>query len=210
MHYEFLGRSGLRVSRLCLGTYNFGTVTDEDEAHRMMDVALEAGINFFDTANHYPDFVNCGRTEEVIGRWLVQGGGRRERIVLATKVYQPMKDALDGPNDEPGLSKYKIRRHLEGSLRRLQTDHVELYQMHHIDRRTTWEETWEAFATLVAQGKIDYVGSSNFPGWRSPLPKLRRANDIFSAWPPNSTNTICSAGCPNWRFCPQHRRSASA
>ncbi len=169
MHYEFLGRSGLRVSRLCLGTYNFGTVTAEDEAHRMMDVALEAGINFFDTANHYPDFVNCGRTEEIIGRWLVQGGGRRERIVLATKVYQPMKDPLDGPNDEPGLSKYKIRRHLEGSLRRLQTDHVELYQMHHIDRRATWEETWEAFATLVAQGKIDYVGSSNFPGWQLAL-----------------------------------------
>ena len=134
-----------------------------------MDVALDAGVNFFDTANHYPDFVNCGRTEEIIGRWLVQGGSRRERIVLATKVYQPMKDMLDGPNDEPGLSKYKIRRHLEGSLRRLQTDRVELYQMHHIDRRTTWEETWEVFATLVAQGKIDYVGSSNFPGWQLAL-----------------------------------------
>ena len=169
MHYGFLGRSGLRVSRLCLGTYNFGTVTAEAEAYRIMDVALDAGINFFDTANHYPDFVNCGRTEEIIGRWLAQGGGRRERLVLATKVYQPMKDPLAGPNDEPGLSKYKIRHHLEGSLRRLQTDRVELYQMHHIDRRTTWDETWEAFATLAAQGKIDYVGSSNFPGWQLAL-----------------------------------------
>ena len=169
MQYGFLGRSGLRVSRLCLGTYNFGTVTDEAEAFRIMDAALEAGINFFDTANHYPDFVQCGKTEEIIGRWLAQGGGRRERIVLATKVYQPMKNPLDGPNDDPGLSKYKIRRHLEGSLRRLQTDHVELYQMHHIDRRTTWAETWEAFETLAAQGKIDYVGSSNFPAWQLAL-----------------------------------------
>lgn len=169
MQYGFLGRSGLRVSRFALGTYNFGTVTAEAEAHRIMDAALEAGINFFDTANHYPDFVQCGKTEEIIGRWLAQGGGRRERVVLATKVYQPMMNAQDGPNDAPGLSKFKIRRHLEGSLRRLQTDRVELYQMHHIDRRTTWEETWEAFETLAVQGKIDYVGSSNFPGWQLAL-----------------------------------------
>jgi len=165
MKFSYLGRSGLRVSRLCLGTYNFGTHTDEAEAGRIMDAAVDAGINFFDTANHYPDFVNCGRTEEFIGRWFAQGGGRREKVVLASKVSQPMKDPLDGPNDEPGLSLYKIRRHLEGSLRRLRTDHLELYQMHHIDWRTTWDEIWEAFASLVRQGKVDYVGSSNFAGW---------------------------------------------
>ncbi len=164
MEYVYLGRSGMRVSRLCLGTYNFGTVTDEREAFRIMDAALEAGINFFDTANHYPDFVNCGRTEEFIGRWFAQGE-RRDRVVLATKVYQPMRNPADGPNDEPGLSKYIIRRHAEGSLSRLQTDHIELYQMHHIDRRAQWAEVWEALDILVAQGKIDYVGSSNFPGW---------------------------------------------
>jgi len=165
MEYTRLGRSGLKVSRLCLGTVNFGMVTSEKEAFRIMDAALNAGINFFDTANHYPDLVNCGRTEEFIGRWFAQGGGRREKVVLATKVSQPMRDPLDGPNDEPGLSKYIIRRHVEGSLRRLQTGHIELYQMHHVDRDALWEEIWEAFEVLVSQGKIGYVGSSNFPGW---------------------------------------------
>lgn len=165
MKYTYLGRSGLKVSSLCLGTYNFGTKTEEKEAFSIMDAALEAGINFFDTANHYPDFVNCGLTESFIGRWLAQGNNRRERVILATKVYQPMMDPVDGPNNEGGLSKYKIMRHVEGSLKRLQTDHIELYQMHHIDRRTPWEEIWEAFELLSIQGKICYVGSSNFPGW---------------------------------------------
>lgn len=166
MNYTHLGRSGLHISRLSLGTWNFGTKTDEKEAYRIMDTALDLGINLFDSANHYPDFVNCGLTEEIVGRWFVQGDNRRERVAMATKVYQPMKDPLDGPNDAPGLSKYKIQRHIEGSLRRLQTDHVELYQMHHIDRRTSWEETWEAFELLSAQGKICYAGSSNFPAWQ--------------------------------------------
>jgi len=165
VNYTHLGRSGLWVSRLCLGTWNFGSCTDEQEAFRIMDAALDAGINFFDTANHYPDFVNCGRSEEIIGRWFAQGGGRREKVVMATKVYQPMMDPNDGPNNEGGLSKYKIRRHLEGSLRRLQADHVDLYQMHHIDRRAGWDETWEAFDVLSHQGKIGYVGSSNFAAW---------------------------------------------
>lgn len=165
MKYTYLGRSGLKVSSLCLGTYNFGTKTDEEEAFAIMDAAVDAGINFFDTANHYPDFVNCGLTESIIGRWLAQGNNRRERIILATKVYQPMMDPADGPNNEGGLSKYKIMRHVEESLKRLQTDHIELYQMHHIDRRTSWEEIWEAFDILSTQGKISYVGSSNFPGW---------------------------------------------
>lgn len=165
MDYTFLGRSGMKVSRVCLGTWNFGSVTDEAEAFRIMDTALDAGINFFDTANHYPDFVNCGLSESIIGRWFAQGGGRREKVVLATKVYQPMMDPLDGPNNDGGMSKYKLNRHIAGSLRRLGTEHIELYQMHHIDHRTSWDEIWEGFEVLVNQGKIDYVGSSNFAGW---------------------------------------------
>jgi aryl-alcohol dehydrogenase-like predicted oxidoreductase len=165
MEYTFLGRSGLRVSRLCLGTMNFGVDTDEKTSFRVMDEALDAGINFFDTANVYGWGDNSGLTETIIGKWFAQGGNRRERVVLATKVYEKINRAVDGPNDDPGLSLYKIRRHLEGSLSRLQTDHVELYKMHHIDRRTPWEELWEAFETVVRQGKVDYIGSSNFAGW---------------------------------------------
>ena len=165
MNYTTLGRTGLKVSRLCLGTMNFGVGTEEKDAFAIMDAALDAGINFFDTANVYGWGENAGRTEEIIGRWFAQGGSRRERTVLATKVYGSMHDKTDGPNDGPGLSAYKIRRHLEGSLRRLQTDHVELYQMHHVDRGASWEELWGSFQTLSQQGKIGYVGSSNFAGW---------------------------------------------
>jgi aryl-alcohol dehydrogenase-like predicted oxidoreductase len=159
-----LGRSGLRVSRLCLGTMNFGVDTEEKEAFRIMDAALDAGINFIDTANGYGG-PNSGLTEEIIGRWFKQGGGRRERTVLATKVYGQMNDSLDGPNQEAGLSSYKIRRHLEGSLRRLGTDHVDLYIMHHIDHSVGWDELWGAFEAARYQGKINYVGSSNFAAW---------------------------------------------
>ena len=164
MKYTYLGRSGMRVSRLCLGTMNFGPNTPEKEAFAIMDKALEAGINFFDTANEYGKHNNghCGWTEEIIGRWFALGGSRREKVVLGTKVYANMKDETDGPNGTPGLSAYKIRRHIEGSLKRLQTDHVELYQMHHIDRHANWDEIWGAFEMLVSQGKVYYVGSSNF------------------------------------------------
>ncbi|MGG4142435.1 aldo/keto reductase [Paenibacillus algorifonticola] len=165
MQYTYLGQSGLRVSRLCLGTMNFGVDTDEKEAFRILDAALDAGINFIDTANIYGWGENAGRTEEIIGKWFSQGGGRRERTILATKVYGDMFDEHDGPNREAGLSAYKIRRHLVGSLRRLQTDHIELYQMHHVDRNVHWNELWSAFETAVSQGKIGYVGSSNFAGW---------------------------------------------
>jgi aryl-alcohol dehydrogenase-like predicted oxidoreductase len=165
MQYTNLGRTGLKVSRLCLGTMNFGVDTGEKEAFRIMDAALDAGINFFDTANVYGGPGNRGRTEEIIGKWFAQGGGRREKVVLATKVYGDMENPLDGPNSNYGLSAYKIRRHLDESLRRLQTDHIELYQMHHIDRSVLWEELWSAFETAVNQGKIGYVGSSNFAGW---------------------------------------------
>jgi aryl-alcohol dehydrogenase-like predicted oxidoreductase len=164
MKYAYLGKSGLKVSKLCLGTMNFGPETDEKESFRIMDAALDAGVNFFDTANVYGGQGNRGRTEEIIGRWFAQGGGRREKVVLATKVYGDMENPLDGPNQSRGLSAYKIRRHLEESLRRLQTDHIELYQMHHVDRNVTWDELWEAFQVYVNQGKIGYVGSSNFAG----------------------------------------------
>jgi aryl-alcohol dehydrogenase-like predicted oxidoreductase len=164
MEYTRLGRSGMRVSRLCLGTMNFGVDTEEREAHRILDAALDAGINFVDTANGYGG-VNSGLTEEIIGRWFRQGNGRRERTVLATKVYGQMNDPLDGPNREAGLSAYKIRRHLEGSLRRLGTDYVELYQMHHVDRTVGWEELWGALQLVQQQGKVGYLGSSNFAAW---------------------------------------------
>ena len=162
MTYTNLGRTGLKVSRLCLGTMNFGPRTEERDAFAIMDKALEAGVNFFDTANVYGGEGHRGRTEEIVGRWFAQGGGRREKVVLATKVYNPMDEPNDGPNEGRFLSLYKIRRHLEASLKRLQTDHVELYQMHHIDPDLTWEECWGAFEPLVNQGKVDYIGSSNF------------------------------------------------
>ncbi len=169
MEYTYLGRTGMKVSRLCLGTMNFGPYTEEKEAFAIMDRAVEAGINFFDTANLYGSVFgvpgNQGRTEEIIGRWFSQGGGRREKVILATKVYGGMQDDNDGPNGSNGLSAYKIRRHLDGSLRRLQTDHIELYQMHHIERNATWEELWGVFESLVNKGTIYYIGSCNFAGW---------------------------------------------
>ena len=166
MQYTNLGRTGLQVSRLALGTMNFGELTDEATSFEIMDEALDAGINFFDTADVYggpqsPDMEKgYGTSEEIIGRWLAQGG-RRERLVLATKVYQPMGT---GPNDRH-LSAYHIRRACEDSLRRLQTDHIDLYQMHHVDRHTPWDEIWQAMEQLVREGKVTYVGSSNFAGW---------------------------------------------
>ncbi|MBW7883372.1 MAG: aldo/keto reductase [Caldilineaceae bacterium] len=160
MKYANLGRTGLKVSRLCLGTMNFGPLTSEEDSFAVMDRALEVGINFFDTANRYGAQVHVGYTEEIIGRWLAQGGGRREQIVLATKVYGPMGD---GVNDR-GLSAYHIRKACEESLRRLQTDHIDLYQMHHVERSTPWEEIWQAMEQLVREGKVLYVGSSNFAG----------------------------------------------
>ncbi len=140
---------------------NFGWHTSEQDSFALMDKALELGVNFFDTANVYGWKVGEGITEQIIGRWLAQGGGRREKIVLATKVYNEMGS---GPNDRR-LSAYHIRRACEGSLRRMQTDVIDLYQMHHIDRSTPWEEIWQAMEQLVREGKVLYVGSSNFAGW---------------------------------------------
>jgi aryl-alcohol dehydrogenase-like predicted oxidoreductase len=161
MHYTRLGRTGLRVSRLCLGTMNFGPETDEPTSRSIMDSALEAGINFFDTANVYGRSKGRGATEEIVGRWFAQGGNRRERTILATKLYA---DMADWPN-EGRLSALNVRRACDASLRRLQTDYIDLYQMHHVDRHTGWDEIWEAMEVLRAQGKILYVGSSNFAGW---------------------------------------------
>lgn len=161
MEYTQLGRTGLTVSRLCLGTMNFGPQTTEADAFAMMDKALEAGINFFDTANAYGRHMGKGYSEQVIGRWFAQGGSRREKIVIATKVYNRMGD---WPN-QSRLSALHIRRACEASLKRLQTDHIDLYQMHHIYRLAPWEEIYQAMETLVQQGKVIYVGSSNFAGW---------------------------------------------
>jgi aryl-alcohol dehydrogenase-like predicted oxidoreductase len=158
MEYVNLGRTGLKVSRLCLGTMNFGPHTTEADSFTIMDHALELGINFFDTANVYGWKIGEGVTETIIGRWLAQGGGRREKIVLATKVFGRMGE---DPNQRR-LSAYHIRQAVDGSLRRMQTDHVDLYQMHHVDRETPWEEIWQAMEVLVQQGKVVYVGSSNF------------------------------------------------
>ena len=161
MQYSQLGRSGLKVSRLCLGTMNFGPQTEESAAHAIMDAALDAGINFFDTANVYGGSKHRGWTEEILGRWFAKGGERRERTVLATKVYGTMEDR---PN-ESRLSALHIRRALDASLKRLATDHIDLYQFHHVDRNTPWEEIWQAVDVAVQQGKIVYAGSSNFAGW---------------------------------------------
>ena len=161
MQYTHLGRTGLSVSRLCLGTMNFGPETPEADSHAIMDRALDEGVNFFDTANVYGWRKGEGWTEQIVGRWLAKGGGRRDKVVLATKLYGSMGD---WPNFDK-LSALNIRRACEGSLRRLQTDHLDLYQMHHIDRDTPWDEIWQAMDVLVQQGKVVYVGSSNFPGW---------------------------------------------
>jgi aryl-alcohol dehydrogenase-like predicted oxidoreductase len=162
MKYEHLGRSGLTVSRLCLGTMNFGPLTSEADSHAIMDAAHDNGINFFDTANVYGRDVSWGLTEEIVGRFFAKGGGRRDKTVLATKLYGDMGKAW--PNNGK-LSALNIRRALDASLKRLQTDYIDLYQFHHIDRATPWEEIWQAIEVAVAQGKILYVGSSNFAGW---------------------------------------------
>jgi len=161
MEYTQLGRTGLKVSRLCLGTMNFGPLTSEADSFAIMDKSLDLGINFFDSANVYGRKLGEGVTEQIVGRWFAQGGGRREKTVIATKVFGRMGE---WPN-QSRVSALSIRQAVEGSLKRLQTDYIDLYQMHHIDRNTPWEETWQAMETLVQQGKILYAGSSNFAGW---------------------------------------------
>ena len=175
------------MSRLCLGTMNFGPQTSEEDSHRIMDRALELGINFFDTANRYGFDIEPGFTESIIGRWLAKTGNR-DRIVLATKFFGPM----GGGANEEGLSVYHMRQAVHDSLRRLQTDRIDLYQMHHIDRGlphpkspatylggdlsnlvypghlkpgTPWDEIWQGYEQLIMAGKVLYAGSSNFAAW---------------------------------------------
>lgn len=162
MKYTQLGRSGLKVSRLVLGTMNFGPETSEDDAHAIMDRALDEGINFFDTANGYGGKDHRGHTEEIIGRWFAKSG-RRDEVVLATKVYGEM--STDEKPNYSKLSAVNVRRAALASLERLQTDHIDLYQMHHVDRNTPWEEIWQSMDRLVQAGDIVYTGSSNFAGW---------------------------------------------
>ena len=161
MEYAHLGRTGLKISRLCLGTMNWPWLTTEPDAYEVMDRALDAGINFFDTADVYGGKRGEGLTEQVIGHWFAKGGGRREKVVLATKVYGNMGQ---WPNFSR-LSALHIKAACEASLKRLKTDHIDLYQMHHVDRATPWEEIWQAMSQLVQAGKVLYVGSSNFAGW---------------------------------------------
>jgi aryl-alcohol dehydrogenase-like predicted oxidoreductase len=172
MEHTHLGRTGLLVSRLCLGTMNFGPETSEEDSGVIMDRALDEGINFFDTANVYGWKKGEGVTEQILGRWFAKGGGRRDKVVLATKAFGSMGD---WPNENK-LSALNIRRACEASLRRMQTDHIDLYQMHHVDRDTPWEEIWQAMDLLVQQGKVLYVGSSNFAGWH-----IAKANEAARA-----------------------------
>ncbi len=169
VEFTRLGRTGLKVSRLCLGTMNFGPHTSEQDSFAIMDKALELEINFFDTANVYGWKRGEGITENIIGRWFAQGGGRREKTVIATKVYGEMGN---WPN-ESKLSALHIKRACEASLKRMQTDYIDMYQMHHVDRNTPWEEIWQAMEQLVREGKVLYIGSSNFAGWH-----IAQANEI--------------------------------
>lgn len=168
VEHRRLGKHGVLVSNLCLGTMNFGWHTSEEDSFRIMDHALELGINFFDTADVYGWDKQHGYTEEIIGRWLAQGDGKRDAVILATKVYNPvtLKSNKPEPNtDGRNLSAPKIKKHCEGSLKRLQTNWIDLYQMHHVDRDCPWDEIWQGMDTLVKQGKTVYTGSSNFAGW---------------------------------------------
>ena len=164
MQYTKLGKSGMTVSKVCLGTMHFGGPTTEEEAFRIMDKAREMGINFFDTANVYGGEGGRGKSEEIIGKWFQSRSGSRDQVVLATKIYNPMRDRSI-PNEEPGISAYKVRKQVNDFLTRLQTDRIDLYQVHHIDRRVTPEEFWGTFERVINDGKVLYMGSSNYPGW---------------------------------------------
>ncbi|HTQ10295.1 MAG TPA: aldo/keto reductase [Fimbriimonadaceae bacterium] len=172
MQYTQLGRTGLKVSRLCLGTMNFGPKTTEEDSFGIMDRAHEHGINFFDTANVYGWKIGEGVTERIVGNWFAQGGGRREKTVLATKLYGKMGEWAN----QSGLSALNIRRACDESLIRMKTDYIDLYQFHHIDRSTPWDEIWQACETLVRQGKVLYIGSSNHAGWH-----IAEANEAAKA-----------------------------
>ena len=164
MKYTTLGRTALKVSQLCLGTMNFGTHTSVDDSFAIMDEAYEQGVNFWDTANRYGRDVSLGYTEEILGQWFAKNPTKRDEIVLATKVYGNMHEK-DGYPNFSGLSAKHIKYAVEGSLKRMQTEYIDLYQFHHVDRSAPWDEIWQAMEQLVREGKILYAGSSNFAGW---------------------------------------------
>jgi aryl-alcohol dehydrogenase-like predicted oxidoreductase len=196
--YRQLGRSALKVSELCLGTMNFGPRTSASESFAILNGAVEAGINFVDTANQYGGHLGVGATETLLGQWLAEDGGRRDRIVLATKVHEPMSDDV---NDR-GLSARHIQMACDASLKRLQVDHIDLYQMHHIDRTAPPEEVWQAMDRLIAQGKITYVGSSNFPGWAIAQAGEKAIVRQRLGSSRNRASTISWNVALSWRCCP--------
>ncbi len=164
MNYRNLGRTGLKVSEICLGTMQWGWTSDEETSHTIMDAFVEAGGNFIDTADIYSNWAPNnpgGVSEEIIGRWM-KARNNRDQVVVATKARGRM---WEGPNGE-GLSRIHLIKACEDSLRRLQTDYIDLYQTHWYDEDTPIEETMEALDTLVRQGKVRYVGCSNYPAWR--------------------------------------------
>lgn len=165
MEYRYLGRTGLQVSTICMGTMQFGWSTEEAAAHKIMSRAVDLGCNFIDTADVYSRWVEGnpgGVAEEIIGNWLQKSDVRREDVIVATKVRGAMSD---DPNDQ-GLSRHHIMNAVEASLRRLQTDYIDLYQMHYYDQHTPLQETLRALDDLVRAGKVRYVGVSNYPAWR--------------------------------------------
>jgi aryl-alcohol dehydrogenase-like predicted oxidoreductase len=164
MEHRRLGRTGLKVSTICLGTMQFGWSSDEQTAHTIMNEAVDLGCNFFDTADVYSRWVEGnpgGVSEQIIGNWLAMRNVSREKLIIATKVRGAMGE---GPNDQ-GLSRYHIMNSVEASLRRLQTDYIDLYQVHWPDEETPLEETMETLSDLVRSGKVRYVGCSNYPAW---------------------------------------------
>ena len=178
MEFRKLGRTGLKVSELCLGTMQFGWTADENLAYEILNAAFAAGINFFDTADIYSRWVDGnpgGVAEEIIGRWLKKFNIPRDQVVIATKVRGPMGE---GANDE-GLSRYHIMNAIEDSLRRLDCEYIDLYQTHWYDEETPIEETLLVLDDLVRQGKVRYIGASNYPAWRL----------MQSLWAPNTLKT---------------------
>ena len=198
MEYTKLGRTGLKVSRIVLGTMNFGPQTDEADSHSIMDAAQDAGINFFDTANVYGWGANKGRTEEILGSWFAQGGGRREKTVLATKVFGNMGAEGERWPNQDRLSALNIRRAVDASLKRLRTDYIDLYQFHHVDGATPWEEIWQAIDVLVQQGKILYAGSSNHAGWHIAQANEKAHGAARTAWSASSASTTSPNAAPRW------------
>jgi aryl-alcohol dehydrogenase-like predicted oxidoreductase len=165
MEYRNLGRTGIKVSELCLGTMQFGWTADEGESFEVLSASLDAGINFLDTADVYSRWAQGnpgGVAETIIGRWMKNSNIPRDNLVIATKVRGRMGE---GPNDE-GLSRAHIMQAVEASLRRLDTDYIDLYQAHAYDETTPIEETLQAFDDLVHQGKVRYIGCSNYPAWK--------------------------------------------